>query len=53
MVRFESCLSFKYFISQGFKCPKKYNPADYIIKTLSIAPSNRNESQERINVNSY
>lgn len=36
--------------SLGYDCPYNYNPADFIIKTLAIEPSNRQTSLDRINV---
>ncbi len=39
-----------FFESQGFKCPDKYNPADFFIKTLSIVPHDKPRSMQKINV---
>uniref|UniRef100_A0A8R1XXH4 ABC transporter domain-containing protein n=1 Tax=Onchocerca volvulus TaxID=6282 RepID=A0A8R1XXH4_ONCVO len=41
----EAC---KFFGNIGFACPETYNPADHIIKTLSITQDER-EFQERVN----
>ncbi|KAK0160938.1 hypothetical protein PV328_008290 [Microctonus aethiopoides] len=34
----DDALSF--FAMQGYQCPKKYNPADFLVATLAIAPKN-------------
>lgn len=45
--------AYKFFQSQGFKCPDKYNPGDFYIKTLSITPHEKEKSLEKINVNVF
>ncbi len=39
-----------FFSSQGFACPTNYNPADFYIKTLAIAPGEKAKCQERVQV---
>ncbi len=39
-----------FFAAQGFNIPKNYNPADFFIKTLAIAPASRDECKERVKV---
>ena len=41
----------QFFDQNGFKCPDKYNPADFFIKTLSIAPQEKEKSLQRVIVN--
>jgi ATP-binding cassette, subfamily G (WHITE), eye pigment precursor transporter len=40
-----------FFTSQGHTCPPNYNPAEYYIKTLAIAPSEKEKCQEIVQVN--
>lgn len=39
-----------FFQSQGFSCPSDYNPADYLIKTISSSPNDREASLSIVNV---
>ena len=43
----------EFFEVQGFKCPEKYNPADYYIKNLSVTPYDKDESKKRIIVSLF
>ena len=45
--------AYGFFESQGYKCPDKYNPADFFIKTLSITPHDKQQSIQKINVSLY
>uniref|UniRef100_A0A915Q3K2 ABC transporter domain-containing protein n=1 Tax=Setaria digitata TaxID=48799 RepID=A0A915Q3K2_9BILA len=42
---------FDMFDNTGFACPETYNPADHIIKTLSVTQDEQ-ECEERVNVSS-
>ena len=39
-----------FFESQGYRVPYNYNPADFYIKNLAIAPSDKESSLKRVNV---
>jgi len=47
----DKLLAHEFFESEGFKCPDKYNPADFFIKTLSIVPNYKSKSIQKLNVN--
>jgi ATP-binding cassette, subfamily G (WHITE), eye pigment precursor transporter len=40
----------KFFDSQGYKCPSNFNPSDFYIKTLAIAPSDRENCLAKVKV---
>ncbi len=42
--------AYEFFASQGFKCPPRYNPADFYIKNLAISPFNKEKSYETLKV---
>ncbi|XP_043270410.1 pleiotropic drug resistance protein TUR2-like [Venturia canescens] len=35
----------KFFSRQGYDCPRKYNPADFLVATLAIAPREEDSSR--------
>ena len=37
-----------FFLSAGFKCPRNYNPADYYLKVLAIAPGEERKCRQRV-----
>ncbi len=38
-----------FFTMNGYKCPSRYNPADFYINKLSISPTDREKSLETVN----
>lgn len=34
-----------FFAKQGYECPRKYNPADFLVATLAIAPRDEDSSR--------
>ncbi|XP_037030733.1 protein scarlet [Bradysia coprophila] len=38
-----------FFAGNGYICPETYNPADFLIGTLAIAPGSENASQKSVN----
>ncbi len=42
--------TYEFFSGHDYTCPPNYNPADYYIKTLAIAPSNKEESRQTVKV---
>ncbi|XP_025016852.1 protein white isoform X3 [Tetranychus urticae] len=39
-----------FFSQLGFNCPSNYNPSDFFIQQLSIAPGNREQSSSKVNM---
>ena len=39
-----------YFHNLGYDCPNNFNPADFFVKELAIAPGNEFECRNKINV---
>ncbi|XP_015181878.1 PREDICTED: protein scarlet isoform X1 [Polistes dominula] len=35
----------RFFASQGYECPEAYNPADFLVATLAIAPGDEDNSK--------
>lgn len=45
--------AYEFFDSQGYKCPAKYNIAEYFIKILSISPLKRDEDIQKVEVRNH
>jgi hypothetical protein len=39
-----------FFCSQGYICPKNYNPADFYISKIAISPIDKEASTEKVMV---
>lgn len=46
----ELSLATGYFNNLGYRCPSKYNPADFYVKELAIVPGKEFECRNKINV---